>query len=87
MIEEEVCFALVEQVENASCDFEVPRACITTVITRPLWRIFCRYWDWDENSEPTEWVGLELSRNVGGTRTIVIESEHFAAVSFRHSPQ
>jgi hypothetical protein len=46
-----------------------------------LWRLFCRATNVPEDSEPTDWIGLGTLR-INGSRTIVVESEEMAAISF-----
>lgn len=54
---------------------------VTTIITRPMWRAWCRAIRVPEDSEPTDWIGQNTIR-VYGSKTIVVESDIMAAVSF-----
>lgn len=54
---------------------------VTTLITRPLWRVFLREQRLPEDSEPTGWIGHGTIR-VYGSETIVVESEEMKSVSF-----
>lgn len=55
---------------------------VTTIITRPLWRMWCESVGLPAECEPTEWLGLLNTRRVYGSRTIVVESEALAALSY-----
>lgn len=53
---------------------------VVTIITRPMWRAFCRGCGMPENCNPTEWKGL-ATRRVYGSETIVIESDEMWSAS------
>lgn len=55
---------------------------VTTIITRPMWNVFCRATGMPKNAEPTDWVGIKGTRRVFGSKTIVVESNHLASMSF-----
>jgi hypothetical protein len=77
----ELTSALIGQVGKA-----VPKGenelSVTTLITRPMWEAWCRACNLPEDSEPTEWLGSKETIRVYGSRTIVIESDMMASVSF-----
>jgi hypothetical protein len=84
--EQLVIFTLIDQVQNAlkSRLGEVPGICerdVRTVITRPMWNVFCRAIGVPENSTPTEWLGLHNTIRVAGSETIVIESDEWWSAS------
>lgn len=55
---------------------------VTTLITRAMWKIWLRACGRPETDEPTDWLGIEETRRVYGSRTIVIESEALWSVSY-----
>ena len=54
---------------------------VVTYITRPLWRVWLRWAGCSEDQEPTEWIG-NSTRRVFGSRTVVVESNDYASVSY-----
>ncbi len=72
--------ALIEQVSKA-----VPNGGnetdVITLVSRPMWRAWCRGAGIPEGSQPTEWIGSYTFR-IYGSRTIIVESELMAAASF-----
>jgi len=72
--------AMIEQVSKA-----VPKGGnetdVITLVSRPMWRAWCRAVGIPEFSEPTEWKGCHTFR-IYGSRTIIVESEQMAAASF-----
>ncbi len=82
-LDQDLMCALVHQVTKAvpkksgGCESDV-----TTVITRPLWRRWCRAVGLPKNCEPTGWVGITKTRRVYGSKTIVVESDVEVAISF-----
>lgn len=82
MKDSELVFALMLQVKKAvnygTC---ISERDVTTIITRPMWRRFLRATGDEEDLEPTEW-SVKGCRRVYGSRTIVVESDRMAAVSF-----
>lgn len=78
----QIAFALIHQVTKA-----VPATCganeqsVRTIITRPMWKAWCRFTVSPENSEPTAWLGKKTLR-VYGSETIVVESDVMQSVSF-----
>ena len=77
----ELMSALIGQVRKAVPAGKSEEA-VTTLITRPMWRAFCRALDMPEDSVPTEWLGMHGTIRVYGSRTIVTESDMMASVSF-----
>jgi hypothetical protein len=55
---------------------------VTTVLTRPMWRSWCRAVGWPEDCEPTEWLGIGQTRRVYGSRTIIVPGAGYVAASF-----
>lgn len=79
-------FALIGQVTMARPQAGNERD-VTTVITRPLWQRWNTALGYPPDTPPSEeWIGVHTHR-VYGSRTIVIESEHEAAVSYVTKPE
>ena len=55
---------------------------VTTVITRPMWRIWNVAMNQHPDTPPTEWSPNPQCNRIFGSETIVIESEKFEAYSF-----
>lgn len=79
MIQLEISRALIEGVIKAAKGRREDQ--VTTIITRPMWNAFCKEIGLPENSIPTEWIGKDTIR-VYGSKTIVIESDKLAAISY-----
>ena len=77
----EIVYALIDGVRKAIPQYGSERD-VTTVITRPLWRIWNVGTNSPPDSEPTPWLWPEKCNRVYGSETIVVESEKFEAVSF-----
>lgn len=75
-----VRLALVDQVANAVPPGGNERD-VTTIISRPLWRVWCRAMGHPEDSEPTEWGISPNHIHVYGSYTIVVENPKMIAVS------
>lgn len=60
---------------------------VTTFITLPMWRLWCRAADLPEDCEPTEWLGWEATRRVYGSRTVIIAGDGLLAYSRSSSNQ
>lgn len=80
-LDEQIMLELVGQVACVARNGK-PETAVTTIITRPMWAAFCRATGMPPNCEPTEWFGVKKTRRVYGSRTIVVEAEEMAAVSF-----
>ena len=78
--DDDILRQLIHQVAKAVPKGENETA-VTTVVTRPLWNAWCRAAGIPENSEPTGWDGCHANR-IYGSKTIVVESDAMAAVSF-----
>jgi hypothetical protein len=52
---------------------------VTTFISRPMWKSWCRAVGIKTNSEPTAWIGVR-SHRVYGSKTIIVEAAHLFAV-------
>lgn len=77
-----IMVALIDQVQKAmSKDKCKNERDVTTIISRPMWRAWNRAVESPEDAEPTEWNPIECHR-VYGSKTIVVESDSMAAVSF-----
>lgn len=72
--------ALIQQVSKA-CPIGKSEVAVRTVISRPLWKMWCRELGDDENCEPTEWIGIKETRRVYGSETIVVESDELFSFS------
>jgi hypothetical protein len=57
---------------------------VTTYITPALWVLWCRAFGWPDDTEPTAWLGLEDTRGVYGSHTVIIrnDSTSFLSCSF-----
>lgn len=78
----EVIRALVQQVQNARGNASCDETAVRTIISRPMWRMWCVALGNDPNCDPTEWTGDFSCRRVYGSETIVVESDQLFAVSF-----
>ena len=78
--DDEILRQLIHQVSKAKPKGGNETA-VTTYVTRPMWKAWCRAAGIPEDSEPTEWNGCHTCR-VYGSKTIIIESEQMAAISF-----
>jgi len=58
---------------------------VTTYISGPMWKAFCRSIKMPENSRPTEWLGIHKTNRVFGSKTIIIKSNGMISWSFAHS--
>lgn len=79
----DITHALIGQVTRAR-ESKGPGATeleVTTYITRPMWRAFLRELGDDENLEPTEWLGTELTQRVYGSYTVIIPGDGFVCLS------
>jgi len=79
----EIMRALINQVTKAA-DGDVERNVIT-FITRPMWVAWCRAVGSPEDSEPTDWLGIDKTHRVYGSKTIVIEKPGMESMSFKCS--
>lgn len=79
--DETIARALVQQVLQAAAGTD--ERFVTTLVTRPLWRLWMRFSELPEDDEPTDWIGFEHTRRIFGSRTIIIETDHMASDSFR----
>jgi hypothetical protein len=70
--------ALVMQVMNATPKGKNERD-VTTLITRPMWKAFCRAAGMPKNCSPSIWPKTRL---VCGSKTIVLDVPLMFAVSF-----
>ena len=83
--EEQLMFSLIDQVllaTSAAADVK-PMASerdVLTVITRPMWDLFCKAAGIPPNSSPSEWKGIHTIR-VFGSETRVIESSQWWSFS------
>lgn len=77
----EITCALIGQVSSA-----VPKGqselSVTTIITRQMWRAFQTEIGGNPDSEPTEWLGIQGTSRVYGSKTIVVGGEGMRSVSF-----
>ena len=81
MKHQDLVFRLIEQVESATPKGKTELD-VVTLITRPLWRMWCESVGIPADSEPSkEWCGTGTKR-VYGSRTIVVDSDKLAAISF-----
>jgi len=79
--DEELMCALIAQVAKA-CPKGKAETSVTTIITRPLWRQWCRAVGMPQNSKPTGWIGIDKTNRIYGSETIVVESKAKVAISF-----
>lgn len=78
--DDRIMHALIGQVARAVPKGGTERD-VTTIISIPMWRAWCRAVGMPEDSQPTEWgIGVESNR-VYGSRTIVVENDKMIAVS------
>lgn len=82
--DDDILRALIRQVAKAMPPGQSETA-VTTVVTRPMWQAWCRATGIPEDSEPTEWIGAHNTHRIYGSRTIIVESGHMAAVSFANA--
>ena len=80
MSDHELMSTLIGQVARAVAPGK-SECSVTTLITRPMWREWCRVVGAPEDSVPTEWTGDSTLR-VYGSKTVIVESEAMMAVSF-----
>lgn len=80
-LDRSIMSALIGQVAKS-----VPEGCaetsVTTIVSRPMWRAWCRGTGMDEDSKSTPWVGNPNTRRIYGSETVIVESEQMFAVSF-----
>jgi len=83
-LDRDIMMALIRQVAKAVPPGRNERA-VTTVISRALWRIWCRSVGESESSEPTAWLGSQDTIRVFGSETLVFESDELISASFPSS--
>lgn len=80
-INREILTTLINQVAKAVPDGQSEQA-VTTIVTRPMWDQWCKAVGIPIGSSPTDWQLGEGCRRIYGSRTIVVESDVMASVSF-----
>lgn len=55
---------------------------VTTLISRPMWRMFNRALGHPPDVKPTGWLGIGKTHRVYGSETIIVGSEAIYSVSF-----
>lgn len=77
----EIMRKLIHQVQRAAEGGVETR--VRTIVTRPMWRAWCRAVGLPENSKPTQWLGPAQTRRIFGSETVVVESNEMFSLSFR----
>lgn len=77
--DQQIVSALINQVAKAAGGDSERN--ITTLISRPMWNAFLRGIGEPEDSAPTDWLGLEKTIRVYGSKTIVIDRDDFWSLS------
>lgn len=54
---------------------------VITLVSRPLWEIWCRMTDLPKDTLPSDWKKDQCAR-IYGSETILVDSSDFFAVSF-----
>lgn len=80
----EIMIALIGQVANAAQGSVETK--VRTVISRPMWRAWCRAVGVPQNSKPTAWLGIGKTIRVYGSETIVFESDEMVSASTKIIP-
>jgi hypothetical protein len=78
-MEDEIMRALIGQVSKAAGGDNEQN--VITYITRPLWDAFCRATKMPEGCLPTSWRGINNTRRVYGSETILLESSEWFSFS------
>lgn len=50
---------------------------VITLISKPMWAAWCREMGDPEDSKPTEWLGQGKTRRVFGSKTFLVDEDHF----------
>lgn len=80
---EQVMCALIGQVARAAQGGTEQD--VTTLITRPLWRTWNLAVGNHIDAPPTDWIGIEGTNRVYGSKTIIVESEELWSISKKHT--
>lgn len=72
--------ALIDQVTRAVPEGGCERN-VRTYISRPMWRLWCRFVGEPEDSEPSACWGIGCNR-VYGSETVIAESDRLYSYSF-----